>query len=317
MDDAQRQYYLTKQLEIIQSELGGEEGDEFQQLRTQIGESGMPGTVQEKLQRELTRLERMPNVSAESTVVRNYIDTMLALPWTEFTEDRIDLAEAEEILDTDHYALGDVKERIIEFLAVRSLTQSQGMVTASQILCLAGPPGGGKTSLGRSIAEAMGRKFVRVSLGGVRDEAEIRGHRRTYIGAMPGRVITAMKTAEATNPVILLDEIDKLASDYRGDPTAAMLEVLDPEQNMHFTDHYLDTPYDLSQVLFITTANYVQPIPGPLRDRMEMIEVPGYTEDEKIEIASRHLLRRQLQANGLTEQSVEIPAGMWRTIIRG
>jgi ATP-dependent Lon protease len=316
MDEAQRQYYLTKQLEIIQSELGGEEGNEYQLLRKQIQESGMPAYAQEKLQRELTRLERMPNVSAESTVVRNYIDTMLALPWTEHTEDRIDLSEAEEILDVDHYGLEQVKERIVEFLAVRSLTQSQGAVTSSQILCLAGPPGVGKTSLGRSIAEAMGRKFVRVSLGGVRDEAEIRGHRRTYIGAMPGRIINAMKTAEATNPVILLDEIDKLASDYRGDPTAAMLEVLDPEQNSHFTDHYLDMPFDLSQALFITTANYVNQIPRPLRDRMEMIEVPGYTEDEKIEIARRHLLRRQLTASGLAEDAVTIAPQIWRQLIR-
>jgi ATP-dependent Lon protease len=316
MDEAQRQYYLTKQLEIIQSELGGDEGNEYQQLRKQIQESGMPEYAQEKLQREMTRLERMPNVSAESTVVRNYIDTMLALPWIEHTEDRIDLSEAEEILDVDHYGLEQVKERIVEFLAVRSLTQSQGAITSSQILCLAGPPGVGKTSLGRSIAEAMGRKFVRVSLGGVRDEAEIRGHRRTYIGAMPGRIINAMKTAEATNPVILLDEIDKLASDYRGDPTAAMLEVLDPEQNSHFTDHYLDMPFDLSQALFITTANYVNQIPRPLRDRMEMIEVPGYTEDEKIEIARRHLLRRQLTASGLAEDAVVIAPQIWRQLIR-
>ncbi|HVL24264.1 MAG TPA: endopeptidase La [Thermomicrobiales bacterium] len=316
MDETQRQYYLTKQLEIIRNELGGEEGNEYDQLRTRITESGMPEYAQEKLQRELVRLERMPNVSAESTVVRTYIDTMLALPWTQQTEDRIDLAEAETILDQDHYGLEQVKERIIEFLAVRSLTQSAGVFTASQILCLVGPPGVGKTSLGRSIAEAMGRKFVRVSLGGVRDEAEIRGHRRTYIGAMPGRIITAMKTAEAINPVILLDEIDKLASDYRGDPTAAMLEVLDPEQNAHFTDHYLDMPYDLSQALFITTANYVNQIPRPLRDRMEMLEVTGYTEDEKIEIARRHLLRRQLGASGLPETALEISPQIWRTLIR-
>ena len=316
MDETQRQYYLTKQLEIIRNELGGEEGNEYDQLRTRITESGMPEYAQEKLQRELVRLERMPNVSAESTVVRTYIDTMLALPWTQQTEDRIDLGEAETILDQDHYGLEQVKERIIEFLAVRSLTQSAGVFTASQILCLVGPPGVGKTSLGRSIAEAMGRKFVRVSLGGVRDEAEIRGHRRTYIGAMPGRIITAMKTAEAINPVILLDEIDKLASDYRGDPTAAMLEVLDPEQNAHFTDHYLDMPYDLSQALFITTANYVNQIPRPLRDRMEMLEVTGYTEDEKIEIARRHLLRRQLGASGLPETALEISPQIWRTLIR-
>lgn len=316
MDDTQRQYYLTKQLEIIQNELGSDEGNEYQQLRTKIQESGIPPYAQEKLQRELTRLERMPSVSAESTVVRTYIETMLALPWGEQTEDRIDLGEAEEILDQDHYGLEEVKERIIEFLAVRSLTQEHGTLTAAQILCLAGPPGVGKTSLGRSIAEAMGRKFVRVSLGGVRDEAEIRGHRRTYIGAMPGRIINAMKTAESMNPVILLDEIDKLASDYRGDPTAAMLEVLDPEQNSHFTDHYLDMPYNLSQVLFITTANYVNQIPRPLRDRMEMLEVTGYTEDEKIEIARRHLLRRQLEASGLPESAVEIAPPIWRQLIR-
>src|SRR5690606_16093216 len=316
MDETQRQYYLTKQLEIIQSELGGEDGNEFQQLRTKIDERGMPDYAKEKLIREVQRLERMPNVSAESTVVRTYIETMLALPWTEVTEDRIDLAAAEERLDQDHYGLDQVKERIIEFLAVRSLTQESGITTSAQILCLAGPPGVGKTSLGRSIAEAMGRKFVRVSLGGVRDEAEIRGHRRTYIGAMPGRIINAMKTAEAINPVILLDEIDKLASDYRGDPTAAMLEVLDPEQNAHFTDHYLDMPYDLSQALFITTANYVNQIPRPLRDRMEMLEVTGYTEDEKIEIARRHLLRRQLSASGLSENQIDISPEIWRQLIR-
>lgn len=316
MDDAQRQYYLTKQLEVIQSELHGEEGNEFQQLRTRIEERGVPEYAKDKLLKELGRLERMPGVSAESTVVRTYLETMLQLPWHENTEDRIDLAEAEEILERDHYGLEPVKERIIEFLAVRSLTQTHGIHTSSQILCLAGPPGVGKTSLGRSIADAMGRKFVRVSLGGVRDEAEIRGHRRTYIGAMPGRIINAMKTAEAMNPVILLDEIDKLASDYRGDPTAAMLEVLDPEQNAHFTDHYLDMPFDLSQVLFITTANYINQIPRPLRDRMEMLEVTGYTEDEKIEIARRHLLRRQLEASGLTEQTIEMSPEIWRQVIR-
>lgn len=316
MDETQRQYYLTKQLEIIRNELGGEEGDEHEQLRQRINERGMPEYAIEKLQRELNRLERMPNVSAESTVVRTYIETMLALPWTEQTEDRIDLSEAEEILDKDHYGLEHVKERIVEFLAVRTLTQSAGTFTSSQILCLIGPPGVGKTSLGRSIAEAMGRKFVRVSVGGVSDEADIRGHRRTYIGSMPGRIVSAMKTAESINPVILLDEIDKLSSNYRGDPTAAMLEVLDPEQNATFTDHYLDMQYDLSQVLFITTANYANQIPRPLLDRMEMLEVTGYTEDEKIEIGRRHLLRRQLRANGLSEEIVEISPTIWRQLIR-
>jgi ATP-dependent Lon protease len=317
MDKSQREYYLRQQLEVIHDELGGGEGNEIEQLRTAIAERKMPEPVREKLNRELTRLERMPGVSAEATVARTYIDTMLALPWTECTEDRIDLDEADRVLNADHYGLESVKERISEFLAVRKLTSQAGTNTASQILCLIGPPGVGKTSLGRSVAEAMNRQFVRVSLGGVRDEAEIRGHRRTYIGAMPGRIISAMKTAASVNPVILLDEIDKLASDYRGDPTAAMLEVLDPEQNATFTDHYLDLSYDLSQVLFITTANGAQHIPGPLRDRMEMIEVPGYTEDEKIEIARRHLLRRQLQASGLAEQSIDIPIDMWRLIIRG
>ncbi len=317
MDKSQREYYLRQQLEVIHDELGGGEGNEFEQLRDAINKRDMPEPVREKLLRELTRLERMPGVSAEATVARTYIDTMLALPWSEATDDRIDLDEADRVLNADHYGLESVKERISEFLAVRKLTANAGTATSAQILCLVGPPGVGKTSLGRSVAEAMSREFVRVALGGVRDEAEIRGHRRTYIGAMPGRIISAMKTAGAINPVILLDEIDKLASDYRGDPTAAMLEVLDPEQNATFTDHYLDIPYDLSQVLFITTANSAQHIPGPLRDRMEMIDVPGYTEDEKIEIASRHLLRRQLQQNGLTEQAVDISPEMWREIIRG
>ncbi len=317
MDQSQREYYLRQQLEVIHSELGGGDGNEFDQLRKAIDARGMAPAVHEKLIRELARLERMPGVSAEATVARTYIDTMLALPWTETTDDRIDLDEADRVLNTDHYGLDTVKERISEFLAVRKLTTEAGTTTSSQILCLVGPPGVGKTSLGRSVAEAMNRKFVRVSLGGVRDEAEIRGHRRTYIGAMPGRIINAMKTAGSLNPVILLDEIDKLASDYRGDPTAAMLEVLDPEQNATFTDHYLDVVYDLSQVLFITTANSAAHIPGPLRDRMEMIEVSGYTEDEKIEIASLHLLRRQLQASGLTEQSVDISPDLWRDLIRG
>ena len=316
MDQSQRDHFLREQMEAIRKELDGEELSENDQLAARIAGSGMPAYVQEKLQRELQRLQQMPNVSAEATVVRTYIETVLQLPWTEHTTDRIDLDAAEEALDRDHYGLAPVKERILEFLAVRKLTMNAGTETIAQILCLIGPPGVGKTSLGRSVAEAMGRKFVRVSLGGVRDEAEIRGHRRTYIGAMPGRIINAMKTAGSQNPVILLDEIDKLASDYRGDPTAAMLEVLDPEQNRSFTDHYLDTPYDLSQVLFITTANYGQQIPRPLRDRMEMIEVSGYTEDEKIEIAKRHLLRRQLHASGLADVDVSISEDGWQQIIR-
>jgi ATP-dependent Lon protease len=316
MDRSQREYFLREQLKVIHQELDGEELTEFEQLAANIRGRDLPAYVRDKLLKELSRLEQMPGVSAEATVVRTYIDTVLQLPWTETTEDRIDLDAAEDALNKDHYGLEPVKERIIEFLAVRKLTLNAGTDIAPQILCLIGPPGVGKTSLGRSVAEAMGRKFVRVSLGGVRDEAEIRGHRRTYIGAMPGRLISAMKSAESRNPVILLDEIDKLASDYRGDPTAAMLEVLDPEQNSSFTDHYLDMPYDLSQVLFITTANYGQQIPRPLRDRMEMIEVSGYTEDEKIEIARRHLLRRQLHEAGLDDLDLEIDHSGWQSIIR-
>ena len=316
MDKTQREYYLREQLKVIHEELGGEDGNEFDHLRAKIAGRGMPLHAREKMERELVRLERMPGVSAEATVVRTYLETMLALPWHEQSADQIDLLEAERILNEDHYGLDSVKERIVEFLAVRKLTLSAGATTTAQILCLVGPPGVGKTSLGRSVAEAMGRQFVRVSLGGVRDEAEIRGHRRTYIGAMPGRIVNAMKTAGTINPVILLDEIDKLAADYRGDPTAAMLEVLDPEQNRTFTDHFLDIPYDLSQVLFITTANYAQQIPRPLRDRMEMIEISGYTEDEKMEIAQRHLLRRQLTASGLGLSTIDVPQPIWRRIIR-
>ncbi len=316
MDDTQRRYYLEHQLKAIQEELGDSEANEMEELKARITGRGMPLHAQEKLERELQRLQKMPGVSAEATVARTYIETMLQLPWHEQSDDQIDLIEAERVLNEDHYGLESVKERIIEFLAVRKLTLSSGGSTQSQILCLVGPPGVGKTSLGRSVAEAMDRKFARVSLGGLRDEAEIRGHRRTYIGAMPGRIISAMKSTGTVNPVILLDEIDKLASDYRGDPTAAMLEVLDPEQNFTFTDHYLDMPYDLSQVLFVTTANYWQQIPRPLRDRMETIEVSGYTEDEKIEIASRHLLPRQLTASGLSEDALVIEPAAWRTIIR-
>ncbi len=317
IDKNQREYFLREQLKAIHDELGGEGGNEIEALRGRITAAGLPPAVEEKLLKEVTRLERMPAVSAEATVVRTYLDTTLALPWHEQSEDRIDLAEAERILEADHYGLETVKERILDFLAVRKLTSEAGTTARAQILCLIGPPGVGKTSLGRSVATAMGRRFVRVSLGGVRDEAEIRGHRRTYIGAMPGRLIAAMKQAGTVNPVILLDEIDKLASDYRGDPAAAMLEVLDPEQNHQFTDHFLDLPYDLSKVLFITTANYGQQIPRPLRDRMEMIEVSGYTEDEKIEIGRRYLLRRQLEAHGLGAGTVEIPGKLWTLLVRG
>ncbi|HEV2108471.1 MAG TPA: endopeptidase La, partial [Thermomicrobiales bacterium] len=316
IDKNQREYFLREQLKAIHDELGGENGNEIESLRQRVDERGMPAPVTEKLLKEINRLERMPPVSAESTVVRGYLDTMLALPWHERSEDRLDLEEAERILNDDHFGLEHVKDRILDYLAVRKLTSDLGREQSTQILCLIGPPGVGKTSLGRSIATAMGRRFVRVSLGGVRDEAEIRGHRRTYIGALPGRIIGAMKQAGTVNPVILLDELDKLASDYRGDPTAAMLEVLDPEQHHAFTDHYLDAPYDLSKVLFIATANHGQPIPGPLKDRMEIIEVSGYTEDEKIAIARRYLLPRQLVGHGLGEGTLGIDESHWLRLIR-
>ncbi|MBX3070359.1 MAG: endopeptidase La [Thermomicrobiales bacterium] len=315
----QREYYLREQLKVIQDELSGESGNEIEELRQRILSRGMSDDIQEKMLRELTRLERMPSVSAEATVVRTYIDTVLALPWHERSPDQLDLDEAERILDQDHYGLEQVKDRILDYLAVRSLRERSDKrdAGASQILCFVGPPGVGKTSLGRSIARAMGREFVRVSLGGVRDEAEIRGHRRTYIGAMPGRMIGALKQAGTVNPLILLDEIDKLSSDYRGDPSAALLEVLDPEQNQAFTDHFLDLPYDLSQVLFITTANYLQQVPRPLRDRMEIIEISGYTEDEKIEIARRYLLPRQTAEHALGSDAVQIDEESWKLLLRG
>jgi ATP-dependent Lon protease len=318
IDRNQREYYLREQLKAIHDELSGEGGNEIEALRQKIKGSKLPELVADRLEKEVARLERMPAVSAEATVVRNYIDTVMALPWTETTEDILDLNHAEEVLNADHYGLEQVKERITEFLAVRKLTQDQGMSGAmgAQILCLAGPPGVGKTSLGRSVAKAMGRNFVRVSLGGVRDEAEIRGHRRTYIGAFPGRIVGAMKTAGTTNPVILLDEIDKMSSDYRGDPASAMLEVLDPEQNKDFTDHFLDMPYDLSNTLFITTANYLGNVPRPLRDRMEIIELTGYTEHEKVGIGKQHLLPKQLAAHGLEAKQLEIPEKVWHRIIR-
>jgi ATP-dependent Lon protease len=316
IDKNQREYYLREQLKAIHDELGGENGNEIEALKARVTERGLPEAVAEKVLREIGRLERMPPVSAESTVVRGYIDTVLALPWHEESLDRIDLIEAERILNEDHYGLETVKERILDYLAVRVLTRDAQTSTGAQILCLLGPPGVGKTSLGRSVASAMGRTFVRVSLGGVRDEAEVRGHRRTYIGAMAGRIISAMKTAQVLNPVILLDEIDKMASDYRGDPTAAMLEVLDPEQNHAFTDHYLDAPYDLSKVLFIATANYGQQIPRPLWDRMEVIEVSGYTEAEKVEIGTQHLLPRQLENHGLPADALTISPRLWNRIVR-
>ena len=316
IDKNQREYYLREQLKAIHDELSGEGGSEMDVLRDKIKQRGLPQETEDKLFKEVSRLERMPTISAEATVVRNYIDTVLSLPWHEETEDNLDLEHAEQILNADHFGLDPVKERILEFLAVHKLTAGRGVMNAA-ILCLVGPPGVGKTSLGRSIARSMGRKFVRVSLGGVRDEAEIRGHRRTYIGAFPGRIINAMKTAETINPIVILDEIDKMTSDYRGDPAAGLLEVLDPEQNHAFSDHFLDMPYDLSKVLFITTANYLYNIPRPLRDRMEIIEISGYTEHEKIEIGRRHLLPKQVVAHGLTPDQLEIPEKIWAKLIRG
>jgi ATP-dependent Lon protease len=316
IDRNQREYYLREQLKVIHDELGGEGGNEFDALRAKVVERGMPPEIAERVLKEVSRLERMPGVSAEATVVRTYLETVLALPWHEASEDRLDLVEAERLLDEDHFGLDSVKERILDYLAVRKLTADAQVQGNTQILCLVGPPGVGKTSLGRSIATAMGRRFVRVSLGGVRDEAEIRGHRRTYIGSLPGRIIAAMKQAATVNPVILLDEIDKLSSDYRGDPAAAMLEVLDPEQNRTFCDHFLELPYDLSRVLFLTTANNMAPIPRPLRDRMEVIEIPGYTEEEKVEIGRRYLLPKQVTAHGLPPKSVEIPSKIWSRLVR-
>ena len=318
IDKNQREYYLREQLKVIHDELSGDGGNEIESLREQVEEKDLPEEAEQKVLREITRLERMPAVSAEATIVRNYIDTVLAMPWTEQSEDNYDLDNAETVLNADHYGLDHVKERVVEFLAVRSLTQDLPEASGGNaILCLVGPPGVGKTSLGQSVARAMGREFVRVSLGGVRDEAEIRGHRRTYIGAYPGRIISAVKNAGTTNPVVLLDEIDKLSSDYRGDPASALLEVLDPEQNAFFNDHFLDIPYDLSNVLFLTTANQLSGIPLPLLDRLEVIEIGGYTEEEKIGIARNHLLPKQLEAHGLAEDSLLISDRMWNEIMRG
>ncbi|NLL42572.1 MAG: endopeptidase La [Firmicutes bacterium] len=305
MEKAQREYYLREQIKAIQVELGerDEKGNtEAEELKAKLEKAKLPKEAKAKVLHEIHRLERMAPMAAEATVVRNYIDWMLSLPWSKRTKDRLDLNLAEELLDRDHYGLEKVKERILEFLAVRQLTKS----TKGPILCLVGPPGVGKTSLAQSVGKALNRNFSRLSLGGVRDEAEIRGHRRTYIGSLPGRIIQTMKNVNSLNPVIVLDEIDKLASDFRGDPASALLEVLDPEQNHRFGDHYLEVPFNLSEVLFITTANVLHSIPPALRDRMEVIEIPGYTEYEKFEIAKRHLWPKQLQNNGLKEEQIQI-----------
>ena len=300
MERAQKEYYLNEKIKAIQKELGRGEKSEFDELKRKIEAAGMPKDVFDKAIQELKKLEAMPPMSAESTVSRNYLDWLLAVPWKKKSKETRSIDHAEKVLNADHYGLEKIKERILEFLAVRQLVKNP----KGSILCFVGPPGVGKTSLGMSIAKATGRKFVRMSLGGVRDEAEIRGHRRTYIGALPGQIIQSMKKAGTRNPVFMLDEVDKMASDFRGDPASALLEVLDPEQNASFQDHYLDVEYDLSQVLFVATANVLHTIPPALQDRMEILRLHGYTETEKLEIAKQYLIRKQRENTGLTEKNV-------------
>ncbi|MEK7789997.1 MAG: endopeptidase La [Deltaproteobacteria bacterium] len=314
MTKTQKEYFLREQLKAIRTELGeqADKNDEMQELREKILAAHMPKESEEEALKQLSRLERMHPDSSESSVVHTYLDWLVEVPWSKRTEDSLDIKRAKEILDEDHFGLEKVKDRILEFLAVRKLRHSM----SGPILCFSGPPGVGKTSLGKSIARAMGRHFIRISLGGIRDEAEIRGHRRTYVGAMPGKIIQGLKQSGVNNPIFMLDEIDKIGNDFRGDPASALLEVLDPEQNYSFRDHYLNMPFDLSNVFFIATANFIDPVHPALKDRMEVIQLPGYSEDEKLKIAERFLIPKQIKNNGFTEEKIKITKGAVKTIIR-
>ncbi|MCL4535437.1 MAG: endopeptidase La [Bacteroidetes bacterium] len=315
MDQTQREFFLREQIKSIQKELGDSDPQmrEISELREKVARAGMPEEAASKAEDELNRLSAIPTASPEVSVIRNYLDWLASLPWTRQTEDNLDIAQAARVLDENHYGLSKVKERILEYIAVRKLA---GQKLRSPILCFVGPPGVGKTSLGQSIAQALGRKFVRISLGGIRDEAEIRGHRRTYVGALPGRIIQTMRNAGTVNPVFMMDEIDKVGMDFRGDPSAALLEVLDPEQNHSFSDHYLDVPYNLSKAMFIVTANILDPVPPALHDRLEVIELPGYTEEEKMHIARQFLVPKQLREHGLALNSLHFSDVALRSIIR-
>lgn len=314
MEKSQKEYYLNEQMNAIQKELSQDEKSESQDMEDRLKNKNMPVEARERVTKEIKKLKSMSPMSAEASVIRNYIDWMLSLPWSEYSEDDNDVHHAREILDKEHYGLEDVKERIIEYLAVKNLTTNVGKGT---ILCLAGPPGVGKTSIAASLANSLGREFVRISLGGVRDEAEIRGHRRTYVGAMPGKIMQALKKTGTSNPVVLLDEIDKMSNDFRGDPAAAMLEVLDPSQNKTFSDHFIEVEYDLSKVMFIMTANDLGAIPGPLRDRMEIIRIPGYTPNEKLQIAKNYLVEKAIENHGIAEYPVTISDKSFMKIVTG